>query len=713
MTKKKQESLTDFMVIDEDELASIKPTYIHVGKDKTDVDTSDITILGYNQITDEKYKQLGKILDEIRENQPDSIVEDINNWFITQCWENDIAYTSIEQHLDYLNISSSTLDYVYADYKNNHSRLTLVGIVAYNTESNNNFTNDMLESFEFEIIKLLKISTLSYNPTFELNRKTYLSINIKQGTVTKQEKTLDYMDKGVLETLLTIAPIHITEYENLDYNQPQLFKWTFVTRHNQIIEREAETLEQTIDWIKTSNKAGNSNVAGTLCYCQEALYDYSIKSDDKNIGYSICEAPLNKGFHIKKNEIVVSDYDLYEYNSEEIKEALNVLDEYKNYFTLDEMVYLATTFKWGLFAPFNLCYKQKNHFMEWLYLHGEGGVGKSLGYGGLVGHLWFDEFNDQNFYKSTDTYGTKARFGNVLSQSTFPLCFNETESVFEPERNTEMRALYKDAVESVVLRKTMGSSAHVDHSYSAGMCTSNGYIQDTTGAITRRSMLMCFSMKIRDTKIRYLDEFNEKYHIKHKDCKLNKLRAISHTFAAHLMKDIELLNKDWKEVVDDYLTGIYAECNMVKPEWLTYWVDNQDSIDIQAQESKERFVLGIQKIINSVRKNKAYIEDPEIYVMDILKGNYVPGLYINYQDKVFITQTFLDDFVRKGYLEHKQQLHQFSQNYDWNYENKTVSVNSTKMKGCWKYYNDFIEWVYGDVLNPISDHELSVVENSN
>lgn len=99
--------------------------------------------------------------------------------------------------------------------------------------------------------------------------------------------------------------------------------------------------------------------------------------------------------------------------------------------------------------------------------------------------------------------------------------------------------------------------------------------------------------------------------------------------------------------------------------------------------------------------------------MDILKGNYVPGLYINYQDKVFITQTFLDDFVRKGYLEHKQQLHQFSQNYDWNYENKTVSVNSTKMKGCWKYYNDFIEWVYGDVLNPISDHELSVVENSN
>ena len=706
---KHQDDLADFFTEDENkehEKWVKEEQRKDIGLKITNPNTDFPNTLGMFDLLKSRCNAILNVLEKLTIKQHPDFKKDIYLWFISKCYEYNINYAELKKAMENIfNIDTQLLDDVYLDFRNNHVTQSLEKLVNNHRFNNTGISTTRIHKLENEILHLLKLSSVAVNPTKETN-KGIIELNLDDGKTYCINEKIDrttgkpYVAK---DELLTITPTNVMVYENIDNNTKPLFQWDFITRTGRTVSRPAEPLDQTATWLKVSGYYQTPwDLHALLSNCIDALMEESLRNGTGQ--YVVKNSLAVKGFHLEDHEIVVEDYELDEFSDDEIRKAINELHAYKMYFTDSEETFFATTFKWGLFAPFNVCYKQRNNYIFWLYLHGEGGVGKTYGYGGLIGHLWFDEFRN-DFYIATDRYSTPARLGKVLGKSTFPLCLNETESVFEPEQNMSIRSLYKDAVECITLRETFGSGGSVDYAYSPCMCTSNGYIQDGSGAITRRSMLMCFSTKIRESKSRYIEDFKNNYHITFKDCKLNKLRAISHTFAHYLMDDVSLLDQNWMEVVDDFLTKLYEKVGYNKPEWLDLWVDNEDSVKTQAAENQERVTINLQKEINRERK-PTMSDDPRSYVKEILKSNLLPGLSINRNDQVFITQTYIDDMASKGFLEHKQKLSQFAENYGWHHDTKKVfKINGRNYKGCWMYFDEFIEWIYGDALSPFNTTE--------
>lgn len=639
------------------------------------------------------------ILRKVTANQHDSFVCDVYLWFVCRCYEYNINYDEVKCALrEDFGFRDDIVDHIYLNYLENHISNSLSRVVYQNEYNRTTFSIVQLDKFEDKVVNLLKLCGVSANPIKHTSNGD-IELNINEGKTYHITDKIDHrsgMFSIEKKELLTLTPTSVIVYKNCcESSTKTLFKWKFITRTGETILRLPETLDVTAQWIKSSGYYQRPwDLHALLSNCLDALLDESIRTGGNQ--YIVKSDLAVKGFHLENNEIKVEDYKLNTYTLDELRVAIDELHTYKKYFTQEEEAFFATTFKWGLFAPFNVCYKQRNRFIYWLYLHGEGGVGKTMGYGGLIGHLWFDEFKN-DFYIATDRYSTPARLGNILSRTTFPVCLNETESVFEPEDNKEIRALYKDATECIILRETQGSGGSVDYAYSPCICTSNGYIQDSSNAITRRSLLMCFSMQIREEKSEYINEFDSKYHMTFKDCRLNKLRAISHTFTHYLMQNTQLLDDDWKKVVDTFLTTLYEKIGYEKPDWLDLWVDNEDSIQIQVHENRERVKISIQKEINSARTINMSNE-PEIYVKEVLKKHLLPGMSINRKSQIQITQSFINDLAQKGLIEHKQKLSQFAKNYGWQYDNKAFTVQGKTYKGCWMNYHDFIKWIYGDEL---------------
>ena len=647
--------------------------------------------IGVFKFTNNRLDELVNHFKIFTKNMEDETILRAARWIVTQLYLENFNYKEVEKFSKAIGLPSDFGEGVYSNYNENHSLYSFEKEVMDTIPINDRKPKEYYSQYMREFSDIIVTASITDNISVQIDEDEYITIDIRDKCVRldtqKRIKGKPTQRRGKL--LLTLAPIRVVEYSTSVKNPKPLFKWSFEDSMGYRFTTEPQSLKETVDLLKERGYVVQTkNLPGTLNACL-----LSLKQTRDNRCYVKRPPLLCKGFHYIDGKIIVENYDLETPSDEEILEAIETLEEYKTWFIPEEYTYLSTTFKWGLFAPFSYAYKSKRNssqFVKWLYLHGEGRVGKTNGYGKFVSHLWFDE-PQLGFENYMESFRTIPRFRNIISKNTFPILMNETAAALE--KNGDLKEMFKNCVEGLTITKTLGDNAGEYQAYSPAICTSNGFITDDSGAISGRIISMVFSQKMSEAKHGKDIEFDATWKIGNVTSPLNKLRAISHEFARIMMDHPEYLNLGYEKVTDNVLEKVYAKVGKSVPDWLKEWVSNEESYLLRVSETKQDMAESIQMIINEQRLQNDN-GNPIDYVKNVLGYRKIVGLYLKKDGYVYLTQKFLDNLYRRKLMENPQKLSQFAESYGWSYENKTTNFNGSRQKACRKPYDVFINEIY-------------------
>lgn len=634
-----------------------------------------------------------------------SLLTDLTAKIITMCYDYNINYNSVQTLVRKLSGDISVVQRIYSDFGEN----AIVNSFEKIFRNNNVIINkNLLDDYVTELNNTLVLSDVSIKPKIQVGTSTWINLDTERGLVTRtREKNTKTNGKSTYEEyLLSMCPVRIVEYYDptLPYNKQYKTTW---------INNEGNPV--TLPKGKPSDIVRMLNTMG-VPFSKNATHDavnasiLALKKENKNSKnqqmYVVERSSVGRGFYFDNGELVVENYELKETTPETIKEGLQTLIEYSNWFTDTEKEYIGTIFKWSLFAPFGYAYKQVGKFMPWLYLQGIGKTGKTEGYARMVGWMWYSPPNQHNFKFGQGSFDTKARIGYLLNNTTFPINLNECEDVFEDKAS--MHEFLKTCVEELIVRHTRGSDGKIFKGLCGAVCTSNGYYQDSSSGGTRRLIRINFTKNEMKTE-EHVKLFHKKYGMIENN-PLLKLQNVSHAFAHSMLDEPTILKNNWQETVDTWLKEIFELCQIDEPGWLKNWVvDVDDDILEEVDNEEETIRMYIQSCINKERKNVVVISedgayqnsindvtDPREYVMNVLQSNQIVGLFLNKNNEVCITQSFLNKMKKSHVIDHGLKVSQFAQNFGWEY--KQQWVNGKNRKVVYLSYDYFVEWVYSDQL---------------
>jgi hypothetical protein len=148
---------------------------------------------------------------------------------------------------------------------------------------------------------------------------------------------------------------------------------------------------------------------------------------------------------------------------------------------------IPTVLKWAIVAPFDFALKQYTKdmvFLRWLYPYGWTRTGKTT-LGNIVLAVW-NLMSDSKYKVPFTKVDTEARFGNILSRTTFPLIINEVSSLGDEKRRSLLE-MFKNATETTIARgKYFQKSNYVDiPALSACVLTGNSRPPQDSGFLAR------------------------------------------------------------------------------------------------------------------------------------------------------------------------------------------------------------------------------------
>jgi len=209
------------------------------------------------------------------------------------------------------------------------------------------------------------------------------------------------------------------------------------------------------------------------------------------------------GFYIVDGKLVAVNYEISDPDREKLKRALLLLNELAEMWFKHAIDKFATVVKWGAVAPFSYVIKQRGRFLKWLYLYGDSATGKTT-LARIVLKIWGLDSKNEKTGASIDT---PARFGYVVSSSTFPVLVNEPGGALAKEDIVEM---LKNSVDGTIVRGKYVRGTYVEYPALAPLVfTSNKQIP-RDDALVRRLYIITFS-------------YGEKYHKRNKQSSRRRL----------------------------------------------------------------------------------------------------------------------------------------------------------------------------------------------
>ena len=260
------------------------------------------------------------------------------------------------------------------------------------------------------------------------------------------------------------------------------------------------------------------------------------------------------GFYVVDGRLVASGVEVREPGVEELREALELLNELAEKWFGHVRERFAFTVKWGVVAPFGYAFKQKGIPLKALFLFGKERVGKTT-QGLVVLHMWGAA--DSKHVKPGSAMDTVARLGQVLSQGTFPVLVNEPAALFEKEDVVEM---LKAGIEGLVARGKFHRGVYTEiPALATLMFTSNALPNDP--AFLRRCYVEKYTYKEKVPRERE-EEFERGV-----KPRLGKLKAIgdfvASTVLEHGLPDVEPI-----ALAERLLVLAYERAGMEVPAWL-------------------------------------------------------------------------------------------------------------------------------------------------
>lgn len=397
------------------------------------------------------------------------------------------------------------------------------------------------------------------------------------------------------------------------------------------------------------------------------------------------------GFFIdsKTGQLLAVKYDVKEITADDIKQGLEVLEEFADWFS-NQKVKLATILKWGLISPFIFPKKQLGHWVEWPFLYGKAGSGKTT-MGKMVLYLWGEPNSTNDIGGSS--FNTEARIGDRLKQFTFPIVVNEPMGTFEKIGTVEM---LKSAIERTNSRgRYEGRTYRNIPSFSPAVFTSNQAIPDDD-AMARRLLIIVFSYSERKTR-EEKDAFEKKFQMDNpKNCKLHALKALSQFAAGEIIADPQLLELDWRELADRLIIRMYSDVDIEIPEWLKKWVKPETMEDLD-DVHRENIRIFLQKEVNNAYgrveifdedgrpAKRMYDNSIEVKTTDdfesrvwiVLNERKIPWMLLNRNDKIILTSGFIEALKKDTCI--NETLQSIAELLGW--DHKKTSVRSAGFNG--------------------------------
>ena len=217
----------------------------------------------------------------------------------------------------------------------------------------------------------------------------------------------------------------------------------FETQSNDSFTIGPKTLDEIVTCLKDKSLIYMSTKATEVL----AVMINAFKTDGQLIVKNDVDTP---GFYFIEGQIKKQDQNTNNNNNahpkpthDQIKKCCELLDILQPKFKNKDV--FPTLLKWSIVAPFDYVLKQVHKkWMPWLYPYGWSNTGKST-LGDICCCIW-NHYEDKDSILSFTAADTKARLGEALSKSTYPIVINEVAQLNDENRNRDMVEMIKTAV---------------------------------------------------------------------------------------------------------------------------------------------------------------------------------------------------------------------------------------------------------------------------
>jgi predicted small metal-binding protein len=367
-----------------------------------------------------------------------------------------------------------------------------------------------------------------------------------------------------------------------------------------------------------------------------------------------------QGIYLLDGKIVVEKYEIKDVSKEELREALQTLNELADKYA-HVIERFATAIKWGVISPFTFIYKQKERWIPWLYLFGRTHTGKTT-LGSIILNLYGLEtstFSTESHMISGSNIDSVPRLGYVLAKTTFPIAVNEPGSAFMKEDVIET---IKSAIEQKIARGKYIMGTYTEIPSLAPIIFTSNKTFPKDDALLRRFIVLTFTQGEMIPKEK-AEEFE-----KEMLPRLQKLKAIGQFIIKKVIENPKLLLDDWKDTAKQLLEITYNEAGLEKPKWLDLEAKHK-TLEEMSEETKENIkrVL-LEKINNEYVKNMGKLSttgaDFKSRVVSVLDNNLIPwAIYKN--ENVIITTGILNELEN---IEGIDELKSLAELLNWEYK---------------------------------------------
>ena len=257
------------------------------------------------------------------------------------------------------------------------------------------------------------------------------------------------------------------------------------------------------------------------------------------------------GFYWVEGKLVANKVDVSKPDPQELKEALELLNELVNVWFANVKEQFVTVLKLGLLMPFSFAIKQKfkgeKGFLPWLYLYGQRDTGKTT-----TAEILLYIFNIMNRQHGLGVgeVNTEAKLGAVLSSDTFPHIVNEGASLFDKPNLNE---IIKQAVEGLIARQRFESKSIIKEypAFAPLIITANEFRITDEALSQKRLVVIRYPITAKVSKER-IAEFREKV-----SNRLPKLKALGQFVEWYLTEHPGELTYDWLNLGKKLLEEAY------------------------------------------------------------------------------------------------------------------------------------------------------------
>lgn len=399
------------------------------------------------------------------------------------------------------------------------------------------------------------------------------------------------------KSILDIAPKSITYFKNSLFPEKNI-RIQLNCTHDYTIG-PFDSIKDILSYLENSgNVLNHSKAHDALSNIISALKDSSNVTHTDRIdtkGFYYIEGNDHHSF--KSQDV----YQKSEISKDEVVACCDLLDKLVKEGWKNSNI-LPTVVKWSIIAPFSFILKSihrnsMSSFFPWLMLYGESQTGKTT-LGQIAGQIW--RIPNSEFMKGFEGVSTAARFGHVISRSTYPILINETGALSQNNfgKQTPMIDMIKNSVESKNCRGIQNRSGERIDIPALSPCifTSNHKLIEESGFI-RRFISVHFPVTERKTseETKLFSTYN-----------LSGLGSLGDFVASQITIDkLILFGENWEELSKELLKDFYNFAGKTEPDWSNKF---EDQIQVTSEnENKKYYELRnflISEILQCYNRNK-------------------------------------------------------------------------------------------------------------